>query len=89
VKRSTLVTVGAIVVFGAYLLYSTLTSQKYSCTVSITYQGRTGTATASAASEQDATQQAQTTACGPITSGMNESIACSNTAPTKTECKTL
>lgn len=88
-KRSTLVTVGAIVVFGAYLLYSTLTSQKYSCTVSISYQGRTGTATASAASEHDATQQAQTTACGPITSGMNESIACSNTAPTKTECKTL
>ena len=88
-KRSTLVTVGAIVVCGAYLLYSTLTSQKYSCTVSVTYQGRTGTATASAASEHDATQQAQTTACGPITSGMNESIACSNTAPTKTECKTL
>lgn len=88
-KRSTLVTIAALVGFGAYLLYSTLTSQKYSCTVSVTYQGRSGTATASAASEHDAKQQAQTTACGPITSGMNESIACSNTPPTKTECKTL
>ncbi len=88
-KRSTLVTVGAIVVFGAYLLYSTLTSQKHACTVTVTYQGRTGTATASAASKNDAMQQAQTTACGPITSGMNESIACSNTPPTKTECQTL
>ena len=88
-KRSTLVTVGAIVVLGAYLLYSTLASQKYSCTVSVTYQGRTGTATASAASEHDATQQAQTTACGPITSGMNESIACSNTPPDKTDCVSL
>ena len=53
-KRSTMVTIGALVVFGAYLLYSTLTSQKYSCTVSVTYQGRSGTATASAASEHDA-----------------------------------
>lgn len=88
-KRSTLVTIGALAVFGAYLLYSTLTSQKYSCTVSVTYQGRSGTATASAASEHDAKQQAQTTACGPITSGMNESIACSNTPPAKTECATL
>ena len=88
-KRSTLVTIGALVLLGAFLLYSTLASQKYSCTVSVTYQGRSGTATASAASEQDARQQAQTTACGPITSGMNESIACSNTPPSKTECKTL
>jgi len=89
VKRSTMVTIGTLLVFGAYLLYSTLTSQKYSCTVSVTYQGRNGTATASAASEHDAKQQAQTTACGPITSGMNESIACSNTPPAKTECVTL
>ena len=88
-KRSTLVTIGALAAFGAYLLYSTLTAQKYSCTVSVTYQGRSGTATASAASQHDATQQAQTTACGPITSGMNESIACSNTPPAKIECTTL
>ncbi len=88
-KRSTLITIGVVVVFGAFLLYGTLTSQKYACTVSVTYLGRSGTATASAASQQDATQQAQTTACGPITSGMNESIACSNTPPARTECKTL
>lgn len=88
-KRSTLVTIGAVVFFGALLLYNTLTAQKYSCTLSVTYLGRSGTATASAASEQDAKQQAQTTACGPITSGMNESIACSNTPPARTECVTL
>ncbi len=84
-----MVTAGVAAAFGAYLLYSTLTSQKYSCTVAVTYQGRNGSATASAASEHEAKQQAQTTACGPITSGMNESIACSNTPPAKTECQTL
>jgi hypothetical protein len=89
VKRSTLLMIGALLVFGALLLYNTLTSQKHSCKVSVTYLGRSGTATASAASEQDARQQAQTTACGPITSGMNESIACSNTPPSHTECTTL
>ena len=88
-KRSTIVTLGAVAVFGGYLLYSTLTSQQHECRVRVTYQGRTNAATASAASEQDARQQAQTTACGPIVSGMNESIACSNTIPDSVQCATL
>ena len=88
-KRSTVITLGLAAALGAFLLYSTLASQRVSCTVNVTYQGRSNSATASAASEKDATQQAQTTACGPITSGMNESIACSNIPPTRTECRTL
>ncbi len=88
-KRSTLITLAAALALGAFLLYNTLASQAFACTVAVDYQGRHGSATASAATIKDAKQQAQTTACGPITSGMNESIACSNTPPAKTECKKL
>jgi hypothetical protein len=88
-KRSTIVTLLAAVAFGALLLYSTLSSQRVECTVTIDFNGRSNTATASGANEAEATKQAQTTACGPVASGMNESIACGNIVPAKKVCRTL
>jgi hypothetical protein len=88
-KRSTIVTLLAAVAFGALLLYSTLSSQRVECTVTIDFNGRSNTATASGANEAEATRQAQTTACGPVASGMNESIACGNIVPVKKVCRTL
>jgi len=88
-KRSTIITIAIAVGFGAMLLYSTLNSQNVECTVTIEYNGRSNTATASGASESDALQQAQTTACGPIISGMNESIACGKAMPVAKSCRPL
>ncbi|HEX5003713.1 MAG TPA: hypothetical protein VFV65_00240 [Gemmatimonadales bacterium] len=87
-KQSTKITIAAALAFGAMLLYSTLASQKVECTVTIEYNGRSNTATASGASEAEALQQAQTTACGPIISGMNESIACGRAIPAAKRCRT-
>ena len=50
---------------------------------------RSNTATASGATESDALTQAQTTACGPIIAGMNESIACGKAIPVAQSCKPL
>lgn len=88
-KQSTRITIAVALAFGALLLYSTLTSQNVECTVTIEYNGRSNTATASGASESEALQQAQTTACGPIIAGMNESIACGRAIPAKKFCRTL
>lgn len=88
-KRSTLLTLIAAAAFGALLLYSTLSSQQVECAVTIEFNGRTNSATASGASEAEAVKQAQTTACGPVASGMNESIACGNVIPVKKACRTL
>jgi hypothetical protein len=88
-KRSTIITIAVAVGFGAMLLYSTLNSQNVECTVTIEYNGRSNTATASGASESDALQQAQTTACGPIIAGMNESIACGKAMPVAKSCRPL
>ncbi len=88
-KRSTLLTAGVLAALGGFLLWSTLASQRHECTVAVTYRGHADTATASAETEQDARRQAQTTACGTLAAGMSESIACDNTPPDFTECRTL
>jgi len=88
-KRSTLITIAVAIAFGVMLLYSTLSSQNVECTVTIEYNGRTNSAAASGASEADALKEAQTTACGPITSGMNESIACGKAVPVAKSCRTI
>jgi len=88
-KRSTLITIAVAIAFGVMLLYSTLSSQNVECTVTIDYNGRTNTATASGATEAAALEQAQTTACGPVTSGMNESIACGKVVPVTKSCRSI
>ena len=88
-KRSTLLTIAAALAFGAMLLYSTLSSQRVECTVTVDFNGRSNTATASGASESAALEQAQTTACGPMINGMNESIACGKVPPVAKSCRSI
>jgi hypothetical protein len=77
----------AVLAFAAYLLWSTLASQRDECRVCVEFNGRTNCATASAASAAEAERSAQTTACGPLTSGMNEGIACSRRKPLSATCR--
>jgi hypothetical protein len=87
-KRSTLLTLAALLAFAAMLLYSTLSVQAAECEVCVTFNGRSNCATARAANEVEAERSAQTTACGPIASGMAESINCGNVIPTSRQCRT-
>jgi hypothetical protein len=88
-SRARLVTVIAIVAFIAFVVYSTLEVQRVECTVTVNFQGQERTATASGATEESAAEQAQTTACGPLVQGMDESIACSRRPPTSRQCRPL
>ena len=88
-SRGRLATALAIVAFIAFLLYATLEVQRVECTVTVDFQGERRTATASGASEESATEQAQTAACGPLVQGMDESIACSRRPPATVQCRTL
>jgi len=87
--RTRTATILVIVGFVAYLLWSTLATQRVECTVAVEYMGQAGSATASAGSELDAAREAQTTACGPITGSMNDRIACSRVRPVTRTCRTL
>jgi hypothetical protein len=84
-----LLTVLLVLLFGAFLLWSTLSSQHVECTVEVAFAGTSGRGTASAASQVDALREAQTAACGPLAQGMNDRIACSRVPPASTRCRNL
>jgi hypothetical protein len=86
--RNRVLTIVVIVGFVAILIWSTIAAQATECQVCVTYAGTTNCATASAASEAEAAQSAQTTACGPLTRGMNDAIACGNIVPETRVCRT-
>lgn len=86
-KRSTLVTLAAAILFAALLLYSTLSAQKVECDVCVAFKGLTNCATATAATEADAARSAQATACGTIAHGMAENINCGEVPPTRRGCR--
>lgn len=88
-RRGRLVTVMLVLLFGGFLLWSTLSSQHVECTVVVAFGSGQGSGTASASSEADAIREAQTAACGPLAQGMNESIACGRTRPITSRCRTL
>ena len=58
-----------IVVFIAFLVYSTLEVQRVECAVTVDFQGERRTATASGATEESATEQAQTYGLRPTGPG--------------------
>lgn len=87
--RARTVTLLILVGFVAFLLWSTLSSQRAECSVAVEFQGRHGSGTASAASEEDALREAQTAACGPVTASMNDRVACAKLMPASRHCRTL
>lgn len=80
-SKTTLVSILFLLAVLGALVYSTLDLQGYSCEVCITFNGRTNCAKASGTSREEAQRTATDTACAPITGGMSETIACSNTPP--------
>jgi hypothetical protein len=72
--------------FVAFLLYSTLRPQQITCEVCVTFQGGDGCAKASGPTAAEATETAHTTACGPLASGMDATIACGRTPPRSVTC---
>ena len=84
-----LLTLLVVLTFAGFLLWSTMSSQRVECTVTVAFGNAQNTATASAASEADATREAQTAACGPLAQGMNESIACSRIPPVSRTCRVI
>ena len=78
-----------LLAFAAFLLWSTLSSQRVECSVTVDFGGGRNSAIASAASEPDAAREAQTAACGPLATGMNERIACGRIPPVGRHCRSL
>ncbi|HYU00633.1 MAG TPA: hypothetical protein VEK85_09670 [Gemmatimonadales bacterium] len=86
-KRSTLYTLAAVFAVAALFFFMTTARAKVQCRVCMEFRGRSNCATAVGATQQAARDGAQTTACGPIASGMDEQIGCSRTPPASVQCQ--
>jgi isocitrate lyase len=85
-KRSTLYSVAAVLAVAALFFFMTTARAKVQCRVCMEFRGRTNCAAAVGPTEQAAREGAQSTACGPIASGMDEQIGCGRTAPASVQC---
>ena len=75
-----------IMVFG-YIVYSSTQLDRFSCEVCIEFRGKSDCRTALGNTEEAAIRTALDTACAQISSGMTDSIACTQTAPKSVNCK--
>lgn len=85
-KRGTLIGLVVAAIFASFLLWSTLSAQKLDCEACVEFAGKQNCAKASGVTEVEALRTAVSTACGPLTQGMNESIACQNRPPVVRRC---
>ena len=87
-KRSTLLSIAAVLAVALLFFYMTTAHANQECNVCVEFQGRSNCAAALGSTVSEATETAHRTACGPIARGMNETIACENRAPVSVQCKT-
>ena len=67
----------------AAIVYSTMSSTGFRVEICLNFKGRGEVCkTASGATEEFALRSARTNACGQVASGVTDTIACENTAPT-------
>jgi hypothetical protein len=69
-----------------YIVYGSMARVERTCQVCIEFNGLRRCATAAGATDEEAKGAAQTTACGPLANGMDESIRCQNTPPVSETC---
>jgi hypothetical protein len=75
-----LIGLGTAFFFG-YVIYSSMGLDQSRCEVCMEFRGQTACATAAGTSQQEAQRTATDTACAQISSGVTDSIACSQSPP--------
>lgn len=86
-KPSALYSIAAVLAVAALFFFMTTARAKVECRVCMQYKGQSNCAAAVGPTRDAAGQAAQTTACGPIASGMDQQIECSRTPPASAECR--
>lgn len=85
-RGRTLLFIAAVIVLVATLLYGSLGVTQAECELCVEFRGQVQCRRGSGATQADARQAAQRAACAVMASGMDESIACGNTAPRQVQC---
>ena len=92
-KRPISKTVILGILFAAFVLgviiYLTLGLRQVECEVCVDIDGRPNCKTVKGENQQDAVQTAKDNACAEISHGRDETIRCSQSPPTRIQCKHL
>ena len=84
-KRA-LVAIGLALAVG-YMIYTSTTRGGVSCEVCVEFRGSTDCRKATGKDREEAEQAAASTACGLISGGVADGIACRNTTPKSVTCE--
>ena len=87
--RSTLLVVGGLLLFMAFVIYRSFFVAGYQCTVCIDFRGQGACRKVEGPTEHDALMGATNNACAQLASGVTDSIACERTQPTKVDCAAI
>ena len=81
-NKTTKVLIGlGIASFLGYVVYSSMGLDQFRCEVCMEFRGQTACAMAAGTTRQEAQRTAADTACAKISSGVTDSIACSQSTP--------
>jgi hypothetical protein len=76
----------ALMLFVGYVVAGSVLRAQYSCEVCLEFDGREVCRAGAGASEAEALQAAQESACGGNAQGMTELIRCRNAEPLRSQC---
>jgi hypothetical protein len=85
-QKTVLVVVGLVLLM-SYMMYLSMSPGQIACEVCIEFNGRTECRKAVGKDEEEAQRSATATACGLISGGVTDGIACGNTTPRKVACE--
>ena len=70
-----------------FVVWSSTTLDSHRCRVCIEFKGRTQCAEAAGTNSEEAHRTAVTAACGPISGGVTDGMACSRQTPVSQKCR--
>lgn len=84
-KRA-LIAVGIVLALG-YMIYMSMSESEVSCEVCVEFRGATECRRATGKDRLEAETAAASTACGLLSGGVTDGIACRNTTPKSVSCQ--
>ena len=87
--RNALITLGVLLPIGTVVVYSSFQVSDYQCEVCMRFEGREACGKTTGKTEAEGRRSAMDNACAQVSSGVTDTLRCSRTEPTKSECRAL
>ena len=85
-RKATLIITTVVLLIMGYVVVGSMARVRDTCDVCVEFNGGRRCTRGAGATKKEATQGAQTAACGVLASGMDETIRCQNTPPATVTC---